>query len=95
MALTRLSAPGADGRSRAEAAFEVAQRLADAAADLNGRARQVLPSLADPAAGDVVAVCSHDLAEAIAAPVSTVPVGAAEDVCRTAVADLVALRRML
>lgn len=95
MALTRLSRPEAGGASRAAAAFEVAQRLADTAADLDGRARVGLPELADPCAGDVVAVCAHDLVAAIEATTESVSAQAAARACRSAVADLVALRRTL
>lgn len=95
MSLTRLSRPGAGGGSRAAAAFELAQRLADTAADLDGRARVALPELADPCAGDVVAVCAHDLVAAIEATAGSIPASTAAQACRSAVADLVALRRTL
>jgi hypothetical protein len=79
MSAARLAGPPAppeDGmppyRSRAQAAWAVAQAMADAAAALeSGPAggwveRRPLPELADFAAGDQVAVTGHDLLAALA-----------------------------
>lgn len=65
MSLVRLAAPLPEGGSRAARAFALAQQLADAAAELADRPRRVLPALADPSAGDVLAVCGLDLAEEV------------------------------
>lgn len=93
MSLVRLSAALPEGSNRAHAAFALAGDFADRAADLAGRPRRALPELPDPAAGDVLSVCGNDLAEELrAAPAD--PLGAAA-ICRTAVAELVALRRLL
>jgi len=91
MSLVRLAASLPDGRSRARAALDLAQSLADAAADVAGRPARTLPDLADPAAGDVLAVCAQDLAEEVAEHRG--PVAAAA--CRRAVEGLVALRQSL
>jgi hypothetical protein len=91
MSLVRLAAPLPDGRSRARAAFDLAQGLADDAAHLAGRPARRLPDLADPAAGDVLAVCAQDLAEEVAAGRSQ----ASAQTCRRAVDGLVALRKSL
>jgi hypothetical protein len=91
MSLVRLGSSLPDGRSRARAAFDLAQELADAAAALAGRPGQALPDLADPAAGDVLAVCAQDLAEEVASRRGEAPAQA----CRRAVEGLVALRQVL
>jgi hypothetical protein len=91
LSLVRLAAPLPDGRSRARAAFELAQDLADEAAVLAGRPQRMLPDLADPAAGDVLAVCAQDLAEEVADRRGEAASGA----CRRAVEGLVTLRRSL
>lgn len=91
ISLTRLDAPLADGRSRARAALDLAQELADAAAHLSGRPARVLPELASPAAGDVLAVCALDLAEEL----DQSPGDDAMALCRRAVRDMVALRQQL
>lgn len=91
LSLVRLAASLPDGRSRARAAFDLAQDLADAAAELAGHPRRVLPDLADPAAGDVLAVCAQDLAEEVADRRGD----ASAQACRRAVEGLVALRQAL
>ena len=90
LSLVRLAAPLPDGRSRARAALDLAQELADTSAALAGRPARRLPDVADPAAGDVLAVCAQDLIE----EVSALP-RAAEEECRRAVEALVALRQSL
>ena len=88
LSLVRLAAPLADGRSRAGAALSLAQELTDRAAGLADRPLRMLPDLPDRAAGDVLAVCGVDLVDRLREhpdPAS----------CRTAVEDLVALRRLL
>ncbi len=91
LSLVRLAAVLPDGRSRARAAFDLAQDLADAASALAGRPGRALPDLADPAAGDVLAVCAQDLAEEVAESRSE----ASALACRRAVEGLVALRLVL
>jgi hypothetical protein len=88
MSAVRLAAPLPDGRSRAAAACALAQRLTDRAARLAGRPLRSLPDLPDLAAGDVLAVCGHDLLE-------QVRIVADRDACRIAVDELIALRRVL
>lgn len=66
LGLARLEASFEPETTRADAARGVAQWLADAAADLDGRARRELPVLAALAVGDQVAVCGHDLVAACA-----------------------------
>jgi hypothetical protein len=92
LSLVRLAAALADGRTRAAAAFALAGELADAAADLAGRPRRQLPELPDGAAGDVLAVCAHDLAEEVRSQGRS---EVAASACRAAVEGLVALRRQL
>ena len=91
LSLVRLAASLPDGRSRARAAFDLAQDLADASFALAGRAGQALPDLPDPAAGDVLAVCAQDLAE----EVSEQRGDASAEACRRAVEGLIALRQQL
>ena len=91
MSLVRLGASVNDGRSRARTALDLAQELADEAAAIAGRPARRLPDLPDPAAGDVLAVCTHDLAEELAA----LPPEAAASACRSAVDRLVTLRQLL
>jgi hypothetical protein len=91
MSLVRLAAPLPDGRSRARAAFDLAQDLTDASFALAGAPGRALPDLADPAAGDVLAVCAQDLAEQVADR----PGEASAQACRRAVEGLVALRKVL
>ncbi len=91
LSLVRLGASLPDQRTRARAAFDLAQGLADEAAVLAGRPRRMLPDLADLAAGDVLAVCAQDLAEEVAA----LPTDASAQACRRAVEGLVALRQSL
>ncbi len=91
MSLTRLDASLADGRSRARAAHELAQELADASAQLSGRPARTLPDLASPAAGDVLAVCAQDLAEEL----DSSPGESAAATCRAAVQDMISLRQQL
>ncbi len=69
LGLARLGASFAPEPTRADAARDVAQRLADLAADLEGEPRRTVPRLGDAVVGDQVAVCGHDLlAAAGAAP---------------------------
>ena len=76
---------------RPRAAPALAQEPADAAAPLSGRPARVLPELASPAAGDVLAVCALDLAEEL----DQSPGDDAMALCRRAVRDMVALRQQL
>jgi hypothetical protein len=92
MSLVRLAAPLPDAGSRAARAFALAQELADAAADLAGRPRRALPELADPSAGDVLAVCGLELAEEVAAAGGQ---RGGPDACARAVVALRDLRRDL
>jgi hypothetical protein len=92
MSLVRLAAPLLEGGSRAARAFALAQQLADAAADLADRPRHLLPELADPSAGDVLAVCGLDLAADVAAAGAHPHAG---EVCQWAVSALRDLRRDL
>ena len=68
LGLARLEASFAPEPTRADAARAVAQRLADLAADLDGRPRLMLPALGVQAAGDQLAVTGHDLLDAAAEP---------------------------
>jgi hypothetical protein len=80
----RLERPGADGRSPAALAHQVAQALADLAADAAGRGRRAVPVLPAHAVADQVTVTAHDLlAEGD------------EDAMRAGLQRLVALRRSL
>jgi hypothetical protein len=84
LGLARLAASFDPEPTRADAAREVAQRLADAAADLESGPRRTVPRLADAAVGDQVAVCGHDLLAAVAAGhgvpgAEAVVLGAADD----------------
>lgn len=88
LSAVRLAAPLPDGRSRAAAAFALAQALTDRAAALAGRPHRALPELPDLAAGDVLAVCGRDLVEQLDTRADPEP-------CRRAVEDLIALRRLL
>lgn len=62
----RLRRPLPAGPTAADAAHTLAQRLADAAARLEGRAPREVPRLHDLAVGDQVAVTGQDLATAAA-----------------------------
>ena len=84
LGLARLGASFEPEPTRADAARDVAQRLADLAADLEGRPRRTVPRLADSAVGDQVAVCGHDLLAAVAAS----PPSATIDADVVTVADL-------
>ena len=64
LSLDRLAAPFAPEPTRADAGRALAQRLADAAAELEGGPRRELPRLADAAVGDMVAVCGRDVLDA-------------------------------
>ena len=66
LGLARLEASFEPEPTRADAARSVAQRLADLAADLDGRPRLTLPTLGVQAAGDQLAVTGHDLLAAAA-----------------------------
>jgi hypothetical protein len=93
MSLVRLGAPLPDGLTRAALALALAQQLADEAADLTGDPRRRLPDgLAPATAGDVLAVCGHDLAEAVAVRRADQAAGRAS---AGAVEALVLLRRDL
>lgn len=62
---TRWAAAASPGRSRADVVHHLAQRLADEAADLEGRERRPLPRLdADPAVTDQLAVTLDDVLRA-------------------------------
>jgi hypothetical protein len=84
LGLARLGASFAPEATRADAARDVAQRLADLAADLEGEPRRTVPRLADAAVGDQVAVCGHDLLAAA----SAAPPGPGVDADVLAAADL-------
>ena len=75
LGLARLSASFAPEPTRADAARAVAQRLADVAADLEGRPRRLLPVLGVQATGDQLAVTGHDLLAVTAKPGSAVVPG--------------------
>lgn len=92
LGLARLGASFDPEPTRADAARAVAQRLADAAADLEGGPRRNVPRVADAAVGDQVAVCGHDLLAAVAAG-DGVP--EAEAVVLAAADDLLDLRRRI
>jgi hypothetical protein len=92
LGLARLGASFEPEPTRADAARGVAQRLADAAADVEGVPRRTLPRLADPAVGDQVAVCGHDLLAAVAAGHGVADV---EAVVLAAADDLLDLRRRI
>jgi len=61
MPLTKLSAPWQESGSRAAAARELAQRMANDAADLAGVPRRGVPDVGDAAVGDQVAVVGAEL----------------------------------
>lgn len=61
LSLTRLAAPLPPYASRADAGHALAQRLADAAAGLEGHPRRAVPRLGDESVGDQVAVTGADL----------------------------------
>jgi hypothetical protein len=98
---------GEDHASRAAAGRAVAQRLADAAADLEAAAagvepgRRPLPELPDLSVGDQVAVAGHDLLAALDLAGPDTPVGtpggrrAAEEAVRAAARALMDVRRRL
>jgi hypothetical protein len=92
LGLTRLAASFEPEPTRADAARGVAQRLADAAADLEGRPRRTVPRLANGAVGDQVAVCGHDLLAAVA---DGGDVAGVEGVVVAAADDLLDLRRRI
>jgi hypothetical protein len=92
LGLARLAASFEPEPTRADAARALAQRLADAAAELEGAPRRGVPRLADRAVGDQVAVCGQDLLAALA----TVPDVARMDAVATVAADdLLDLRRRI
>lgn len=62
--LSRLERRSDSGGSLAQSAHALAQRLADLAADLEGRPRREIPELHPLASGDIVAVTVHDLVDA-------------------------------
>lgn len=61
LSLARLGAAFEPEPTRADAGRALAQRLVDAAAELEGGPRRELPRLADGAVGDMVAVCGRDV----------------------------------
>jgi hypothetical protein len=63
----RLAASTASGATVADEAHRLAQRLADLAADCEGRLRRPVPRLADTAVADQVAVTGADLLAALGA----------------------------
>ncbi|MGD9954489.1 MAG: hypothetical protein AB7O74_12000 [Candidatus Nanopelagicales bacterium] len=89
LSLDRLSAAYEPEPTRADAGRSLAQRLADAAATLEGRDRRTLPRLADAAVGDMVAVCGRDLL------VAALERGDADAVLAALADDLLDLRRRL
>ena len=91
LGLARLAASFEPEPTRADAAHVVAQRLADVAADLEGRRRRSVPRLADSAVGDQVAVTGHDLLAAAAAADAV----EGEAACAAAAELLLDLRRRL
>lgn len=93
LSLVRLATSLPDGRSRAGAAFDLAQRLADRAADLTATQQRALPELPVQAAADALAVCARDLVDVLRA--ASAPAAGAEAACRESVAELIALRRLL
>ena len=64
LSLVRLGAAFEPEPTRAEAARDLVQRLADEAADLSGEPRRTVPRLADSAVGDQLAVVGRDLLDA-------------------------------
>ena len=89
LSLDRLAGAFEPERTRADAGRALAQRLADAAAGLEGGPRRTLPRLADAAVGDMVAVCGRDLLAAARA-------GQGADAVLVGLADaLLDLRRRL
>ena len=92
LGLARLGASFEPEPTRADAARGVAQRLADAAAELEGGPRRTVPRVADAAVGDQVAVCGHDLLAAVAAGGDVARV---EPVVLAAADDLLDLRRRI
>ena len=89
LSLSRLGAPLPPYASRADAGHALAQLLADAGADLDGRPRRVVPRLGDESVGDQVAVTGRDLV--VAARAGT----AADEAVAAALADLRSLRLAL
>lgn len=89
LSLDRLGAAYEPEPTRADAGRALAQRLADAARELEGGPRRTLPRLADAAVGDMVAVCGRDVVEAAAGRPDSAPLldGLAD--------DLLELRRRL
>ncbi len=90
LALARLAAPFGPEPTRADAGRDLAQRLADACAGLEGSTVRALPRLADPAVGDQLAVCGRDLL--VAASAAPDP---GDDVLSAFADDLLDLRRRL
>lgn len=92
MSLPRLDAPYEPERTRVAAATALAQRLADAAALLEGAGppvRHPVPQVSAAAAGDLVAVTGNDVLVALAA-------GARDDALVAGLTEAVrALRRRL
>ncbi len=92
LGLARMAASFSPEPTRADAARDVAQRLADLAAELEGGPHRTLPRLADSAVGDQVAVCGNDV---LAAAAGAAP-GPDVDAAVVAAADLLLdLRRRI
>jgi hypothetical protein len=87
----RLAGPLPPHPSRASAAHDLAQQLADAAAELTGGPRREVPRLPDLAVGDQVAVTGADLVAAAELP----GVQGLESALRTAAAACRELRLAL
>ena len=90
LGLARLAASFEPEPTRADAAHALAQRLADRTADLEGHPGRRVPRLSDAAVGDQVAVCGHDLLEALS---SCSDRQRASMVAASAADDLLDLRR--
>lgn len=92
MSLVRLQAELGDSRTRARAALDCAQELADICADLVGSQRRTVPLLPAHAVGDAVAVMVNDLLAELDRRVWD---GDGQQAGAAAEAALVALRQLL
>ena len=88
LALVRLGAEFHPEATRADAARDLVQQLADQAADLSATSRRTVPRLADSAVGDQLAVVGRDLLEEAV-------LAERLDVLESSAAALLALRRRL
>ncbi len=94
MGLARLAASFEPEPTRADAGRDLAQRLADLAADLVGEPHRALPRLGDQAVGDQVAVTGRDLlSAALSAGERAADRFAAEATLVAAADDLLDVRR--